>query len=239
MALLIATATFGTEALPAKKKVAAQKKTRKLASLDTATITAPRTDTVTRTVPPSASPPLPFILTGGLNFSYASGSTNTPGATRNGVSLSVSTEAPLGDNFFLCPELGYVQRGVEAQVFSFMGFNLRGDVKLDYLEVPLIVKKKFIMSKDFRLFVSLGPSVGVTLDREVELLGTVTIDESDRFRWYDATMMGGFGFEKGLTDGTSIIGTLRYTYGLIDIDKSTDSYKTRGIQLLIGVRFGN
>lgn len=185
---------------------------------------------------PRQSVELGFLT--GVNFSYADGDPPKQGNTLNAFSVAATVDIPLSRNFSLCPELGWVQRGVRTQLASLFGIDIAGDVRLQYLELPILLKAKWNTNRKLRGFAYAGPNFGLALSRQVEVMGLVEVDLSNRFAGYDLGTIIGGGIEYAVDKDTWFVFTTRYTLGLIDIDMTEDSYKTRGLQLLLGLRFG-
>jgi len=174
----------------------------------------------------------------GLNAGYASANPTSQGSTRNAMAFSLSFEKKLNDTFYLCPELSYAQRGVQTSIFSVAGFNVSGSVKQDYLEMPLLLKAKLILSSPrWKLFFVGGGSVGLLLTRQVEVLGLVDVDLSNRFGSVDFQVVLGTGIEYAVNPDLAIVGTLRHQIGVVDIDTTSAQFYSRGIQLLLGAQF--
>lgn len=80
-----------------------------------------------------------------------------------GVGLNYSLS---GDNFLsVQPELLYSQKGFSAEG-GLIGVNYEGDYRLNYLELPVLVKIGF-GSESITAYVNAGPSIGYLLDGRV------------------------------------------------------------------------
>lgn len=174
----------------------------------------------------------------GLNAGYGKAEPTKEGATRNALAFSIMFDKKLNDTFSICPEIAYVQRGVRTNLLEFAGTNIVGDVQLNYLELPLLIKARLLLAPPrWKLFFVAGPTVGLILNRQVEVLGLVEVDLSGRFNQADVGVVAGTGIEYQLTPETAIVGNLRYQMGLIDIDGTSSSFYTRGIQIMLGAQF--
>ena len=182
--------------------------------------------------------PLHLGFMTGVNFGFAEADPQQDGATRNAITLGVSLEKRLGRTFFFQPELSLVQRGVKTEVIQISDFGVNGDVKLDYLELTALFKiKSALSSQRLKLFFGLGPVAAVALSRQVEVLGLVDVEVRDRFQSSDLMVVGATGLEYDFSPTSSIVGQFRYHYGLIDIDQTENTFRTRGFQLLLGFQF--
>ncbi len=177
-------------------------------------------------------------LATGMNAGFAKAEPVKEGATRNAMAISVMFEKKLNDTFYLCPEIGYVQRGVQTQLANILGVVVPGGVRLNYLEVGLLMKAKLLLAGPrWKIFFVAGPSAAVALNREVEVLGLVDLSLTNRFSPTDVNAVVGGGIEYVVNQEFTVMTHLRHHIGLVDIDTSADAFYTRGIQLLIGVQY--
>jgi hypothetical protein len=178
-------------------------------------------------------------LASGLNAGFAS--TNGPqnGTTRNALAFSLMFEKQLSSTFYLCPEISYVQRGVQTNLFSLSGIQVTGNVSLNTLEIPLLIKAKFSLdsARKVRFFLVGGPWAGLVLTRQVEILGLINGDLSARFGQFDAGLVVGSGIEYQINPDLAVVGHLRNAFGIINLDNSGTTFYTRGIQFLLGAQF--
>jgi hypothetical protein len=174
----------------------------------------------------------------GLNAGYAISNSGQTGATRNAMAFSVMVEKKLTDTFYLSTELAYVPRGVNANLMSLGTTSIVGSVQLNYLEVPLLLKTKFRLTPRLKVFFVGGPSVGLILSRQVEVLGLVNLDLGNRFNQVDLGLVLGTGLEYSITPDLAIVGHLRNQIGLVNLEMTPGAtFYTRGIQLLLGAQF--
>ncbi len=174
----------------------------------------------------------------GLNAGFASTNTDQTGSTRNALVFSVMVEKRLSEHFYLCPELAYAQRGVQTNLFSIGGTNVVGAVMLNYLELPVLLKTKFTIAPKTKLFFVGGPTLGLVLTRQVEVMGIVNLDLSSRFRQVDFGVVVGTGIEYQITPDFALTSHLRSQFGLVNLDTTPDRvFNTRGFQLLVGAQF--
>lgn len=170
----------------------------------------------------------------GLNFAFSEAVPKKEGSTRQGLILGVHAEKKIYRFLYFQPEFRYVQKGVTTTI-NILSFDLTGTVKLDALQVPLLVKAKFGNLR-FNPYVFVGPVVAVALRRDIELVNLATQSLSAMFKWYDFGLDIGGGGE--FLVARNFIGflSLRYHLGLLDLNKSADSYKTRGIEIILGIK---
>jgi len=176
-------------------------------------------------------------LAAGLNAGWGMAQPAQSGSTRNAMAFSLMFERRLNDTFSICPELSFAQRGVTKNLFPTYGVT--GDVQLNNLEIPMLMKARlWLNSPRWRMFFVLGPSVALTLQRRVDVLGLVNLDLSNRFNQVDFHAIFGTGVEYQISPEIAAVVHLRYTLGLVDIDSTATTFQTRGIQLLFGAKFG-
>jgi len=184
------------------------------------------------------APSTVFSILTGLNFSYGRTNPSQEGTTRNSFGALMTLERHVTGSFFIESGVGYTQRGVNANLGSFAGYNIVGQISLNYLEVPVFLKMKMpLASPKLRAFVSAGPSFGLAIKRQVDILGVVDIDLSNRFTTADLVVSANMGLQYDLAPGVGVTGMLRNDFGVIDIDSSDTDYYTRGHQLLFGLLF--
>jgi opacity protein-like surface antigen len=189
-------------------------------------------------------------VTGGLDIANLSVS-NLP----NGVTLSSKSgfvgggvfEVGLSDVWFLQPELLYDMAGASETANSFIASETW---KLSYVEVPILVKAKFMTTEMVKPYLFAGPDIGFTTTSEVDITPeniqgqgrTLTNDVKDSTESVNFAIDFGGGVEYALNSSTTLFGDIRYSLGLTDIDKTPSdagtTTKTTGIKILVGVRFG-
>lgn len=146
--------------------------------------------------------------------------------SRTGFAGGISFEMRAGA-IGLQPEILYVQKGVKNN-----GAPSTTARKLDYLEVPLLLKLT-VPVPALQPFVVAGPSVGFRMTCKV---GEIDCDD-DAVKSTDWGAVLGAGLRLGGDKGIIVEG--RYTWGLKDIDNigAGVNSKTRTFLLLAGVSF--
>jgi hypothetical protein len=164
-----------------------------------------------------------------------------------GISFALTSDEFLS----IQPEILYSQKGWSAETSNVLG-GYDGNYRLNYLEVPLLLKINF-GGETVRAFVNAGPSFGYLLGGRVEgranVLGIGTeIDESLEFtdtpnplalNQLDANRVevglnfgGGAGYSFG---GKVLFVDVRYNLGLSDYNRSFES-KNRVFALTLGLQ---
>ena len=137
----------------------------------------------------------------------------------------------LGEKFSLQPEVLWNQtisktdtsiKQIPSDAFS--AFK-NGEVKLDYLSIPVLLNYKFIGSF---LTLQAGPQFGILLNKDENLLK----NGEQAFKSGDFSMVGGAQIKI-----SKFVGAARYVIGLhniSDIDNQ-DKWKNQGLQLSVGL----
>jgi opacity protein-like surface antigen len=202
---------------------------------------------------------LSIIPKAGVNFSTISNHnffTNRSSLTgfTAGVGLNYSLS---GDNFLsVQPELLYSQKGFSAEGNIVNVINFEGDYRLNYLELPLLVKVGF-GSDALTAYLNAGPSVSYLLGGRINgrgnilgigLLGTnynekirftenpslTNLNDLDANRIdFGLSFGGGIGYN--IAANSSIFVDVRYNLGLSEFDRNQDA-KNRVIALTAGVK---
>ena len=157
-----------------------------------------------------------FGIKGGVNMSNLySGNVDDKNATY-GFNAGFYTAFPISDNIFIQPEILYTTKGAELEYNNAFVSGV-GKFRLNYIEVPLLVK--FKLTQNFNIHVggyasylvdgkvSNESSAGNAFDFEEKI-------SADDFNRFDAGLSAGVGVD---FDPLSI--GLRYNYGLTTVGK--------------------
>ena len=119
------------------------------------------------------------------------------------------------------------------------GITLKEELKLDYLNLPVLAKYKFAPGWN----VHLGPQIGFLLNAESEIEASMdgeTVTETEDIKNYissvDYGLSGGLGYELEM----GIFFDARYCLGLSDIsddNNADESVQNNVIQLSVGYKF--
>ena len=137
----------------------------------------------------------------------------------------------LGEKFSLQPEVLWNQtisktdtsiKQIPSDAFS--AFK-NGEVKLDYLSIPVLLNYKFIGSF---LTLQAGPQFGILLNKDENLLK----NGEQAFKSGDFSMVGGAQIKI-----SKFVGAARYVIGLSNISDidNQDKWKNQGFQLSVGL----
>lgn len=136
------------------------------------------------------------------------------------------------------PELMYIQKGA-SQEGTFNGTTITRTTKLDYIEVPFLVKLQAPLEEGITPSVFAGPTLGlnVTAKREAEgesLPQDISGDISDRVSGTDFGLALGGGVDIDFSAGT-LMGDIRYGLGLTRVYDGDASIQNRGFMITAGL----
>ena len=149
----------------------------------------------------------------------------------------------VNDVFSIEPEVLYSQKGAEVQGTG-SNSDLEGSVRLDYIEVPLLLKFWVPVSNSgFRPFLFAGPAIGfeVNCTLEGEILSATGSEDCDdtplvktKSTDFGGAIGGGIEFLAGMQ---AVRVDARYTHGFTDINDSGDAreIKNRAFAVTVGL----
>jgi opacity protein-like surface antigen len=165
-----------------------------------------------------------YGVKGGINFAKVTDVVDgTDTKMRTGISLGLFLEYELSENLSIQPEVLYSMKGIKLE-------SLLGDVewKLDYIDIPVLLKYKFGSGESMKPYLLVGPYIGIKASDKVDS----PLGEYDA----DAKSMD-FGMTLGL--GAQISNFLveaRYSMGLAKVFDDADS-KNSVFNIMIGYAF--
>jgi opacity protein-like surface antigen len=138
--------------------------------------------------------------------------------------------------FSLLLEPQYLQRGV-VQKANTPGVSLKSEVRLNYLELPILAKAKFGSMKA-HAYAFAGPSLGLFLNGEAELGGQTM--EADSTSTLNVSGDIGVGASYQVQEFIYVNADVRYSHGFTDVvDDSEDDvdWMNRDIRIQLCVLF--
>lgn len=145
------------------------------------------------------------------------------------------------EQFGIQPELLYSMQGATSE-YSESGIDVKEELKLDYLSLPVLAKYKFAPGWNLHL----GPQIGFLLNAQSEYEVSYegeTESESEDLKDYvssiDFGLSGGFGYELDM----GVFFDARYYLGLADINDDNEEFDSdysvhnNVIQLSVGYKF--
>ena len=165
---------------------------------------------------------LRFGLIGGLNYSHFNGGSTENFYSRAGFQIGGYAQHNITENFTIQPEIILTLKGASEDVNA--GTNeLTFTFKFTYLEVPILLKYQLISNPNVpvRPHLFVGPAIALRLSAELEgdLNGETASESLKDYKQMDFGMV----FGGGLTipsGGSDILIVLKYTLGLVEINKS-------------------
>ncbi|HEY6953385.1 MAG TPA: porin family protein [Bacteroidota bacterium] len=156
-------------------------------------------------------------IKGGVNFANVSGADAAPNSkTRTGFAAGAYLEISLPMLFTIQPEILYSQKGFVADE-NFFGTPVKVTGKLDYLEIPVLVKYSFPVPV-VKPSLYAGPALGILLSAKAKAEANGQSAETDI---KDQTTSTDFGIVFGASANIAIITVdVRYTLGLTSLDKN-------------------
>lgn len=181
----------------------------------------------TETLSDSVSVSRPRLgIQAGPTFSNVNGPSDVSTSNRTGIAVGLALDVPMTNYVSLQPELMYERRGVELGSVS----SARFVANYDSLQIPLFLKVKF--APDSSPFLIGGPRLTINLNKSVEVqipAGSTSVGFDART--YELGVAVGGGVDIG-----PIFATIRYHLGLTDLDENSTDWKSRGLDILAGVR---
>jgi hypothetical protein len=171
-------------------------------------------------------------IKGGLNLANVGGTDAPPGAkTLTGFAAGGYLEISLPLLFTIQPEILYSQKGTTYDE-SMFGTNFTVTAKLNYLEIPVLVKYSFPVPV-VKPSLYVGPAMGILLSAKAKVEAAGQSQEEDI---KDQTTSTDWGLVVGASANIAIITVdVRYTLGLTSLDKNST---TKGYNRVFGIMVG-
>lgn len=171
---------------------------------------------------------------GGANSSNPGGKDATALKSRIGVAGGAQVVGTLGDNLALEVDALYSMKGAKQQQQG-----ATADVKLAYLELPLLLRVGSNTGGTIRPFAMVGASAGFRLscsvtERAMGQSGSADCSEVADFRSFDASLIAGVGVDADLGSGIATL-AVRYGHGLTSILQDAE-VRNRATTILAGWR---
>jgi len=192
-----------------------------------------------------------FGLDGGFNYSNLTGTQGSKFLENFNLGLYFDIQLKEKSKWYLHTgallksEMG--ARGIGVYSLEDPGLDsmfIGGDIErqLKYINIPALVRYKF----NRHFFVEIGPMIGFLTKATDVFYNTRKNDEdlsytnkvSDSFKWFDAGVEAGIGYQ--LMKGTGINFGIRYYQGLMDVckDNSSDPLWNQSLYLFVSIPVG-
>ncbi|HET7631371.1 MAG TPA: porin family protein [Gemmatimonadaceae bacterium] len=185
------------------------------------------------------APATAFGVLGGVNVSNIRGEGTGGTDNKIGFALGGFARIPISGAWSFQPELEYSMKGTK-ETDNSGGTPATATLKLNYFEIPLLLRVAAPSSPSGRLFAEAGPAVAINVSCDISASGSgVTVSGSCASAGLDVNtldiggMIGG-GYEFTLGGHGLSIGA-RYTYGFASI-ASGGTTKNSNLQFLAGLR---
>lgn len=143
-----------------------------------------------------------------------------------GASLEIALFAPIA----LRLEAEYAENGAH------VGLDTGTDYSLGYLAAPINLRYD-VLTGSVPLYLFAGTTVGALLHATQEQNGQQT-DAKNQFRAIDVTLDLGGGIGYRLSPSLSVLGDVRFSYGLIDDTMlGVDSWRSRNVKVVLGLTY--
>lgn len=177
---------------------------------------------------------------GGINFAKFGGDDVGDVETRTGFHAGLFLSVPLGNYFALVPGAAYSQEGTSVDA----GGGISGTFKLDYLEIPVLLKLGAPLQGKgtLRPFVMAGPSLGFRLSCKLHAESGSQSAEADcddpSIQLESKSVQFSALFGAGIDVGRVTLG-LKYQLGLSSIDDTGGDadVKNRVLSIFAGYGF--
>lgn len=172
-------------------------------------------------VPAASAGAQRLSLVGGMTFSQLRGLDDVKSENRNGSIFGVSMNVPVGPIWSLQPEALFLSKG--GRFGPANGAGGATDVRLDYLEIPLLLRRNFGGSSVLVPHLYAGPSVSYNVNCSIDISGSGvpnTSSDCDRQDFeprsleYGAVVGGGIDIS---LVGFAVTGGVRYGVGLTHV----------------------
>ena len=183
-----------------------------------------------------SQPTLSLGLEGGLNIGNVSITTSQTSNSRTGLIIGDVLDIGISRNIGVTTGLRYTMKG-----FQITNGGATFTDKLNYLEVPALLKVKFPLT-EVKPYLVGGPVLGIRVSAsEEQSNGTQTadVDASSAYESIDFGLLFGGGLDFNIANKTDLFIQAGYAFGLSNIWKQTTTVtvKNYGIQITGGVKF--
>jgi hypothetical protein len=155
----------------------------------------------------------------------------------------ILAEFKINDMFYIQPEVNFLPKGVISKGRFIASSKYTPDNKLDnisnYFEIPINVLAKFNVS-NFTPFIFAGPSLSFLSEAKAIDDSGYEYDISEFYKKFDFSINFGGGIEFPILSSVDLFIMVRYSLGLINIDKELYFYKklnTQSIAITTGFKF--
>lgn len=183
-----------------------------------------------------SQPNISLGLEGGLNLANVSISPSQTSNSRTGLIVGGILDIGISSNIGVTGGLRYVMKG-----FQVTNQGVTYTDKLNYIEVPVLLKVKFPLT-EVKPYLVGGPTLGIRVSATEEQSNgqqTADVDASSAYESIDFGLFFGGGLDFRVAVKTDLFIQAGYGFGLSNIYKqsTTVTVKNYGIQITGGVKF--
>jgi hypothetical protein len=183
-----------------------------------------------------SQPNIALGLEGGLNLANVSINPSQTSNSRTGLIIGGVMDIGISPTIAVTGGLRYVMKG-----FQVTNQGVTFTDKLNYLEVPVLLKVKFPLT-EVKPYLIGGPTLGIRVSASEEQSNgqqTADVDASSAYESIDFGLLFGGGLDFAIAAKTGLFIQAGYGFGLSNIWKQTTNatVKNYGIQITGGVKF--
>ena len=173
-----------------------------------------------------------------IGMNYGNASTNPPlvVGSQAGLMIGGIAEIDLTSTLILQGEAFYAEKKAEIDTIIPGVGKGEEDRKYKYIEFPVTLKVKFGRGESVP-YLFAGPNLGINISAKsvTKINGQKTKTDLEEFtEEIDIALDIGGGAEYPLVNKISLLFDIRYSIGLFDIDKTSQSWRTNGVQIILG-----
>ena len=190
----------------------------------------------TMTINTSYSQSIGLGIEGGVNIANISVTPDQTTSSRTGIIIGGIVDINISKNFTIAPGIRFNMKG-----FSTTVNGVTYTDKLNYLEIPALIKVKFPLT-EVKPYIIGGPVVGFRISANEEQSNGVnsqTVDASSAYESIDFGLIFGGGLDFKVASKTELFIQPAYCLGLSNVWKqsTTVTVKNNGFQITGGVKF--
>lgn len=181
----------------------------------------------------------------GANIAKWSGASVTGAGltSKTGLIIGGQFEMQLAEMFYIMPGIRYTMKGAK-QTYTVGTISVEDKYSVNYIEIPIYAKVKFMEGETFRPFLLLGPNIGFKASSSVEQTATsggastTSSATITNIKSTDFSLDFGAGGEFDVDAGMAAFLNVVYSLGLSNIvDTVGADVKNRGLQFVVGMNF--
>lgn len=159
----------------------------------------------------------------GLNLSDFASSEISNNSVKYGLNVGVFGVNRLANNFIFQPEIIFSQKGCTFDFGDvFDEYSYEEDFNLNYIEIPLLLKKEFSANKDVSIQLYGGPSIAFLTSANINTSFGSDSEDHDATKYFNTTDIS-LNVGVDLYFNEKIMAGIRYNRGVTDISKGQNN----------------